>query len=78
MASFSVWRAEFMMRVAGFVSQEHPSAVKRSIARLLRWVGRHRQRSGALDFLEDETSIDHMDFEALDDEGDEASQHENR
>ena len=67
MNRLSVLRAEFLMRVASFATQEHSSPLKRWAANRVRWLGRHRQRSGSLDFLEGESSIDHLDYEEIDD-----------
>lgn len=67
MKKLSVIRAEFLMRVASFATQEHESVFKRWVANGVRWLGRHRQRSGSLDFLEGESSIDLLDYEELDD-----------
>lgn len=63
-------RAQLMMRIGAFIAQNHESAFKRGLARLLVSANRRRYREEALDFIEAEPSIDNFDWEDID-EGDE-------
>ncbi len=55
-----------MFRVAGFVEQKHKSPLKRGIKNLMLWIVGGPQRSEALDFIDDDSSIDHLDYEGVD------------
>ena len=57
----SVLKAELMMKVAGFILQKHTNPVLNALARSAAWMNQKRYGSDALDFLENEQSIDHMD-----------------
>ncbi|MEM8497377.1 MAG: hypothetical protein AAF542_05090 [Pseudomonadota bacterium] len=59
-------KAELAMRVAGFISQNHSNPVLTHLAALLSWMNRGRYGKGALDFLENEDSIDHLDYSDVD------------
>ena len=57
----SVLKAELMMKVAGFILQKHTNPVLKALAKSAAWMNQKRYGSDALDFLENEQSIDHMD-----------------
>lgn len=60
------WKAQCMMKVAGFIAQNHDNPFKQKLADLLAWANRNQHGKDTLDFLEDESSIDHLDFSDLD------------
>lgn len=66
MKRLDVARAEFNMRIGAFVAQNHDSALRRGIARILIWANRRRYSEDALDFLEAEPSIDNFDYSDMD------------
>jgi len=59
----SVLKAELMMKVAGFILQKHTNPVLNALARSAAWMNQKRYGSDALDFLENEKSIDLLDDE---------------
>lgn len=61
MEKLKVLKAELMMKVAGFILQKHTNPVLNGMARAAAWMNNKRYGSNALDFLENEDSIDHMD-----------------
>ena len=61
-------KAQVMMRVAGFIFKKHTNPFLIALAKFATWLNRKRFGNDALDFLEDEDSIDIMtdaDYEAV-------------
>lgn len=54
-------KAEVMMKVAGFIFQKHDSSAMNVIAKAAGWLNKQRFGNNALDFLENEDSIDLLD-----------------
>ncbi len=54
----NVFKAEMMMKVAGFICQNHTNPAMNRIAKTLGWFNRKRYGAHALDFLVSEDSID--------------------
>lgn len=54
----NVLKAEVMMKVAGFIFQKHSNPVMNFIAKGAGWINKKRFGNDALDFLEEEDSID--------------------
>jgi hypothetical protein len=55
---FNVLKAELMMKVAGFILQKHTNPALNAVAKTAGWFNQKRYGNNALDFLEDEESID--------------------
>jgi hypothetical protein len=56
----NVLKAEVMMKVAGFILQNHDNPVMNYVAKTAGWLNQKRYGNNALDFLENEESIDLM------------------
>ena len=61
-----VIKAEAMMRIAGFIAQQHESAGKRLLVRLAVKLNLVRHGHDPLGFLHNERSIDLLDYESED------------
>ncbi|CAA0111004.1 Uncharacterised protein [Zhongshania aliphaticivorans] len=59
-------KARLMLRIAGFIGQQHESAWKRLLARWAQRLNLARYGRQPLSFLDEEESIDLMDYEAED------------
>jgi hypothetical protein len=57
----NVLKAEVMMKVAGFIFQKHDNPVMNYVAKTAGWLNQKRYGNNALDFLENEESIDLLD-----------------
>jgi hypothetical protein len=57
----NVLKAEVMMKVAGFIFQQHTNPVMNYLAKAAGWLNQKRYGNNALDFLENEESIDLLD-----------------
>ena len=57
----NVLKAEVMMKVAGFIFKKHTNPVMNYIAKTAGWLNQKRYGNHALDFLENEESIDLLD-----------------
>lgn len=67
-AKFNEIKAALMMRVASFIGQRHTVFWKRWLAHALMRINLMRHGRDPLAFLQSEDSIDHLDYEAEDDE----------
>lgn len=56
----SAFKAQLMMKLAGFIFQKHAHPLLDSVARAAAWLNRKRYGNDALDFLDGEESIDIM------------------
>lgn len=59
--SFNAFKAEFQMKVAGFISQKHTNPFFKGAAKTALWLNKKRYGNDVLNFLEGEESIDIMD-----------------
>ena len=62
MKKLRAFKAEMSMRMAGFIAQNHSNPIAAALASLLASLNRGRYGKEALDFLDHEDSIDHLDY----------------
>ncbi|MBQ4831353.1 hypothetical protein J8L84_18905 [Alteromonas sp. MMG017] len=60
--SWKAKKAEVMMKIAGFTTQQHNSKFLQYLATFVAWLNVRRYGSDALGFLHEENSIDHLDY----------------
>lgn len=68
MMRISAIKAELMFSVARFLAQKHDNIILNKLVSVITWLNRHRHGKNTLDFLEENDSIDHLDFEKIDEE----------